>query len=264
MLHAPRSTVSARGLLAGLLMLAFAAAQPVAAAQLEGVFSIATEVNQSAQRTQARIDELTEDTRKLLNDYKVVLKEIEGLQVYNQQLEAQISAQEREMADINASLDRVTEVNRQVVPLMLRLVDGLEQFVDLDVPFLLQEREDRISRLRDIMERSDVEVSEKFSQVLSAYQIENEYGRTMETYSDTITRDDGTEAVVNFLRFGRLALVYLTRDGEQAGAWDQAQRSWVELPATYNSQVDRAIRMAAQQISVDIIELPIPGPEDAL
>ena len=38
------------------------------------------------------------------------------------------------------------------------------------------------------MDRADVAVSEKFSQVLQAYQIENEYGRTMEAYGDTIDR----------------------------------------------------------------------------
>lgn len=263
MLHALRSTFSVRRLLAGLL-LAVAAVQPLAAAQLDGILSIAGEVNEAARRSQARIDQLTEDTRKLLGEYKTVLKQIEGLQVYNGQLERQISKQEAEMAQINTSLDQVTLINRQVVPLMLRLVDQLEEFVNLDVPFLKDERLERVDRLREILDRQDVAVSEKFSQILNAYQIENEYGRTMETYSAPLTRTDGSEVEVNYLRFGRLSLVYLTRDGEASGAWDKNSRDWVVLDDTFNNQIDKAIRMAAKQISVDIIELPIPGPEEAL
>lgn len=262
MLNNPRTTAPARGVLAGLLWFALCALQPLSAAQLEGILSMVGEVNDAARRSQSRIDELTDATRDLLNDYKVVLKEIEGLQVYNGQLERQIARQEEEKAQINQSLDEVTVINRQVVPLMLRLVDGLERFVELDVPFLLEERMDRIERLRDILEAQDVAVSEKFSQVLNAYQIENEYGRTMETYSAPLDRE-GAEIEVNYLRFGRLALVYLTRDGASAGAWNQSARQWEPLDATFNSQIDRAIRMAAKQVSVDVIELPLPGPEDA-
>ena len=103
----------------------------------------------------------------------MVLKEIEGLQVYNRQLERQIAVQEREMTELAASIDRVTEVERQVMPLMLRMIEGLDQFVELDIPFRIEERRERVERLRTIMDRADVAVSEKFSQVLGAYQIEN-------------------------------------------------------------------------------------------
>ena len=98
----------------------------------------------------------------MLSDYKIVLKEIEGLRVYNRQLEKQISNQEKEMAQLSSSIDEVTVIERQITPLMLRMIDGLEQFVELDVPFLLEERRDRIERLREIMDRADVAVSEKF------------------------------------------------------------------------------------------------------
>ena len=158
----------------------------VYAATLNDIFQVAERMNVNAKKSQAKIDALNEDTRKLLSEYKIVLKEIEGLRVYNRQLEKQIANQEREMAQLSSSIDEVTVIERQITPLMLRMIDGLEQFVELDVPFLLDERRDRIERLREIMDRADVAVSEKFSQVLRAFQIENEYGRTMETYGTTI------------------------------------------------------------------------------
>ena len=52
-----------------------------------------------------------------------------------------------------------------------------------------------------MMDRADVAVSEKFSQVLRAYQIENDYGRTLEAYSDTISIA-GVDRKVDVLKVG--------------------------------------------------------------
>jgi predicted RNase H-like nuclease (RuvC/YqgF family) len=235
---------------------------PASAAQLDNVLSSANEVHDQARRSQMRVDEITEETRKLLNEYKTVMKEVEGLRVYNGQLERQIANQEQEMADLNESIDKVTLVERQITPLMIRMIDGLEQFIELDVPFLMDERTDRVERLRDIMDRADVEVSEKFSQVLNAYQIENEYGRTMEAYTNELELG-GSTLVVDFLRMGRVALVYQTTDGERSGVWDQEAGTWQELDPSYNSSIRNGIRIARQQAAVDLITLPIPGPEAA-
>ena len=243
--------------------LALGASSGVAnAAELDTILSNANEVHDQARQAQLRVDEITEETRDLLNDYKTVMKEVEGLRIYNAQLERQIANQESEMTDLNESIDKVTLVERQVSPLMLRMIDGLEQFISLDVPFLVEERMGRVDRLHEIVDRADVEVSEKFSQVLNAYQIENEYGRTMEAYTDELELG-GQSLVVDFLRVGRVALVYQTTDGERSGVWNHAEGRWQELDASYNSGVRNGIRIARQQAAVDLITLPIPGPEDA-
>ena len=203
----------------------------VYAATLNDIFQVAERMNVNAKKSQAKIDALNEDTRKLLSEYKIVLKEIEGLRVYNRQLEKQIANQEREMAQLSSSIDEVTVIERQITPLMLRMIDGLEQFVELDVPFLLDERRDRIERLREIMDRADVAVSEKFSQVLRAFQIENEYGRTMETYGTTIMLN-GVERQVDMLKVGRIALVYQTPDGDETGQFRHRRES--DTPVLYD------------------------------
>lgn len=239
-----------------------AAAGQAVAGQLDTILSTANEVHDQARRSQARIDQLSDEARRLLQEYRTVMKEVEGLRVYNRQLERQIAAQEREKTELNESIETVTLIERQIMPLMLRMIDGLEQFVSLDVPFLLSERESRVERLRDIMDRADVEVAEQFGQILNAYQIENEYGRTMEAYTDEI-EIDGRTLVVDFLRMGRVSLMYQTADGARSGVWNQQERRWQELPGAYTTPIRNAIRMARQQMSVDLIPLPVPGPVEA-
>jgi uncharacterized protein YoxC len=230
----------------------------VYAATLNDIFQVAERMNVNAKKSQAKIDALNEDTRKLLSEYKIVLKEIEGLRVYNRQLEKQIANQEREMAQLSSSIDEVTVIERQITPLMLRMIDGLEQFVELDAPFLLDERRDRVDRLREMMDRADVAVSEKFSQVFRAFQIENEYGRTMETYPSTI-EINGVERKVDILKVGRISLVYQTPDGEETGMFNPTTRAYESVDNSYQASVRQGIRMARQQASIDMLSLPVVG-----
>ena len=241
-------------LLAGIATLAFAPG--VVAATLVEVFAAAERINEQAKASQTRIDALTEETRELYDDYKQVLKEIEGLRVYNAQLDRQIANQEREMAEIGESVDQVTVIERQLTPLMLRMIDGREQFIALDAPFLREEREQRVDRLRDIMERADVAVSEKFSQVLNAYQIENEYGRTMWSYSGQI-EVDGSDRIVDLLHIGRVALVFQTSDGDETGMWNKSAERWEILDDSYQAPVRNGIRMARKQATLNLLPVPI-------
>jgi len=233
-----------------------------AAATLNDIYRVADQINAQARQSQARIDTLTDETRSLLNDYKTVLKEIEGLRVYNRQLDRQIGNQDREVIQLSSSIEDVTVIERQIGPLMMRMIDGLEQFVQLDLPFLESERAARIENLRETMDRADVAVSEKFSQVLRAFQIENEYGRTMEAYGSTITVS-GVERKVDVLKVGRIALVYQTPDGEETGMFNPKTRNWERLPDSYKTPIRNGVRMANKQLSVDLLVLPIQGAEAA-
>ncbi len=234
----------------------------LSATTLNDIFQVAGQMNTTATRSQSKIDALTEETRLLLSEYKTVLKEIEGLRVYNRQLDRQITNQESEMVKLASAIDDVTVIERQITPLMLRMIDGLEQFVDLDMPFLLKERHERISSRREMMDRADVAVSEKFSQIFRAYQIENEYGRTIETYGDTIVIE-GTERKVDMLKIGRVALLYQTPDGAETGMYNKNTKQFEEIDNSYQSSIRQGIRMARQQATQDMFSIPVHGAEVA-
>ena len=101
-----------------------------------------------------------------LQQFKTLNKEIDGLAVYNAQLTKQLNNQIEEMESLNLSMDQVSIIERQITPLMLRMITGLEQFIALDVPFLKQERKQRLESLNAMMERADISSSEKFRRVL--------------------------------------------------------------------------------------------------
>ena len=237
------------------LLPSFAMAQ-----SLENVLNAQERRIRLAQESQERIDNTVKQTRSLEDQYKAVLKEIEGLEVYNTLLQRQVDNQVLQLVDLEASLQQVEVINRQIVPIMTKMIEGLEQFVDLDVPFLLEERTNRIAGLWELMERQDVTVAEKFRKVTEAFQIENDFGRTIEAYKGTLELDGATRQV-DFLRIGRIALVYQTEDGKISGVWDQESGSWQSLGNEYKNQIKFGLQIARKQVAPDLVLIPVDAPE---
>ena len=240
----------------GLLLVNVASAQQLAQVLDQGERRI-----RLAQESQQRVDTTVAKTRSLGDEYRQILREIEGLEVYNTLLERQVARQVEQKDEVRASIDQVTVIQRQIVPLMDRMITGLEQFVELDVPFLEKERKNRVSTLRSLLERQDVSVAEKFRRVMEAYQIENEYGRTIENYKGSL-EIDGLVREVDFLRIGRVTLVYQTTDGQNQGVWDQANGEWVALGSEYRNRIRQGLRVARRQLAPELLLLPVPAPED--
>ena len=131
----------------------------------------------------------------------------------------------------------------------------------MDVPFNKEERMQRVQFLRDNLDRADVSVAEKFRGVLEAYNIELQYGRGIDTYRGTI-EIDGSPRDVDFLRVGRIALVYQSTDGALSGAWDKSVGDWVDLPAgEYDAAIRKGIRIAKKQATIELLNMPIAAPE---
>ena len=226
------------------------------ATTLADIYDAAERINTQARASQAKVEELNKETRGLYSEYKTVLKEIDDLKVYNRQMSRRISGQEREIAEINNSMGNIAGLQRDVVPLMERMLIGLEQFIEKDMPIYVDERLERAENLRDILDRPDVAVSEQFAQVLLAYQIENELGRTMNAYTGTIDVD-GVQRVVEILHVGRVALVYQTSDGEETGYWNKQERRWEVLDDSFKAAVRTGIRMAKQQAGMNLLPVPV-------
>jgi hypothetical protein len=212
--------------------------------------------------SQKRVEELSNATERLFARYSATLRQIDSIRVYNQQMDDLIGSQLTEIESLTSQLDKVEDVGRSVTPLMLRMIDSLEAFVKLDIPFLLEERTTRIEGLRKIMSRADVSNAEKFRTIMEAYQIENEFGRTIEAYRSSLERG-GKELTVDFLRFGRVALIYQTIDESEAGVWDHEAGDWRPLDEGYRTAIRQGLRIARKQAAPDMIRLPLPAAQQA-
>ena len=209
--------------------------------------------------SQEKITDLSVETQELLGEYRLVLQQIDRLIAYNDYVERLITDQEEQIVNINRQLQDFALIERGIVPLMLESIETLDRFIDLDVPFLLEERKDRVNRLRVIMNESDITVSEKFRQIMDAYQIETSFGSDIEAYTGFL-EINGESKQVDFLRIGRTSLTYQTPDQKETGFWNKQTQQWEDLPRKYTDYIKEGLRIAKKQITPDLIQLPVEAP----
>jgi len=228
---------------------------------VEDTIKISTTSIEKSGLTQEQIVKLDEQTRVLLADYQSTSKEYDSLKLYNDQVQKIINSQIEEIENILIKIDELDQTNQRIVPYMLRMIDGLENFIQLDIPFLMDERTDRLNNLKVTMDRGDVSTSEKFRLIVEAYKTELEYGRTIEAYRDNIIIDD-VETSADFLRVGRIALTYLTVDGSKGGYWDTNSQTWEKASSSIKRSTEDALKVASKQAPPALIKIPVYRNDD--
>ncbi len=211
--------------------------------------------------SQKKVDAIVAGSQDRLIRYRALLKQIDGLKTYNEQLSTQIAGQENLLVRFDDSIAQAALIERQIAPLVAKMVDSLDQFVDLDNPFYTEERQERLAFIRENLASADIDVAEKFRQIIEAYQIENEYGRKIDSYQ-SIVNLEGQDREVDVLRIGRVAMVCQTKDTKISARWNNTSQSWEMLDnITYRNAIRNGIKMAKKQVSIDILALPISAPE---
>ncbi|GAB2709657.1 MAG: DUF3450 domain-containing protein [Aliiglaciecola sp.] len=253
--------MSKRTLIASTVMGAFVlGSSAVSADTLNDLHKEEAKIHVAAAKSQEKIDNLFQQSQELLVDYRAVVDETENLKVYNDYVATLVADQQRGIDSLQKQIDQIDETKRGIVPLLFRMIDSLEKFIEADVPIKMAERRARVERLRDVMGNSNVTVSERFRQVIEAYQIELDYGSKISAYQGNMTYN-GTDITVDFFNLGRTALIALSLDQKNAWMWDTAERTWVELGSEYLESSIAAVRMARKQLPVNLVKLPIPAAE---
>jgi len=234
----------------------------LAAGPLDASLNLEKQISRAAAESQKTIDTLAEQKADLAAEYKAALQRIDSLKAYNAQVRELVKSQETEKVSLKAEIVSVDDTEKGLIPLMQQMIDTLDQFVQLDVPFLAEERTKRVAKLRTNMQRADISISEKYRQILEAYQIEADYGVSVSSYEGKLNAG-GEEKTVRFLQVGRVAFIYQTLDGKTAYVWDQSARDWSALSGDYVASVTEAVRIAGKQAAPDLIKLPIFAAEAA-
>lgn len=215
-----------------------------------------TKTEQAAVASQKKIVELDDEASKSVASYRQMIAEAQSLKGYNEQIAAQVESQQGQITEMTSQIATIETTSREVLPLMNKMLDALVNFVNLDVPFLPEERKNRLAQLQAMMARADVSTSEKYRRLVEAYQIEVEYGRTIEVYQGKV--EDKT---VEFLRSGRVSLMYQSRDGKETGYWDADNKKWV-IDNSYSSYMVEALKVAKKQVAPNFIEVALNSPKE--
>ena len=228
--------------------------------QLQKVVGEQERNHQQGAESQKKISRLAEEITDLEIQHRDVLDNIERTRDHNEQLRKEIQDQKETIQSIREQIVEAKETNKDIAPLMQEMLEMLKQLIKADVPFLTEERRERLQKIDAIKDSADVTVSEKYRKIMEAYQREIEYGNTIENYHG-FQNIEGKEVHVDYLRVGRLVLIYQTLDEKNQAYWNQQQRKWVELPSRYSKAVKKGFKVAKKQMTPSLLTLPVPAPQ---
>ncbi|MCB1707987.1 MAG: DUF3450 domain-containing protein [Halioglobus sp.] len=233
---------------------------PVAFGQAAGIkdsLDVVAATNSAATASQQKIDELSRETRNLLEEYRKLLDGSEYQAAYTRELEELEQAQQQQLLALREQITQARITRQRIVPLMRSMADALEKFVVLDLPFHQEERIAAVFDLKQRLRRPDITDSAKFRILLEAFQLEQDYGGNIESWRGPL-QFAGEELSVEYLRVGRVALYFQSLDGAASGYWDAREQAWLPLDEGYNRDLAQALRIAQNLTAPQLLNLPMP------
>jgi len=252
------SKVSKKSLIATAIVgvLALSGSNIAAADALSNLQQAEAKIFKQSTKSQAKINSIYEQTQDLLAEYRNTVDEADVLRGYNDHVQRMVDDQKMNVVSLQKQIDSIDEFKQGVVPLMYKMIDTLETFINLDVPMNIERRKARLANLRDVMDDSNVTTSEQFRLVLEAYEIEAGYGTVFDAYQGEIDLG-GRTLTADFVHMGRVAFVAQSLDSKHSWLWNNDTRAWEELGDEYLKPITDAIRMARKQLPADLTKLPV-------
>ncbi len=228
-----------------------------AQAQLEQALSIAKRSTAAAAAAQKQISDLDDAADSAVRDYQAVLQQIDNLKLFVDQQDIYLDGQKQDIDSLKNQLKSVEAVKRGMVPMMLKMAAKIEDSVNSDMPFKLKERRERLARMKASLADPNISPTEQYRQVLSVYKNEVAYGQGLASYEGA--HPTKPDEKVDFLMVGRLALIYMSKDEQDLGYYDLANKEWKSMDTKHALEIRQAIRVANNEAAAEMVSAPAHG-----
>jgi len=172
------------------------------------------------------------------------------------QYKAYIKEERQTIAELHRRQQILSHINMVLDPYLDSVTDRLSMFIKSDLPFLKEAREARVNFLRHSLDDYNTGLGERLRRVLHALEIESKYGMEITSYEQDI-KINGRPTDVRILRLGRVAMFFVTLDGQEAGKFDKQSGKWVLLPSKYAQAIDTTIEISQRKMAAKLVDLPI-------
>ena len=224
-------------------------------AQLESALNTAKASSSASAASQQRIEGLDDEADQAVREFRAVLQQKDNIALFIAQQDVFLQSQKSEIASLGRQLGTVEQIKQGMSPMMLKMAAEIEDTIKADIPFNLTERLSRVERMKNVLADPDVSPAEQYRQVLNAFKIEVSYGQGIDSYEGMHPTRPGN--VVNFLRFGRVSLVYMTKDESEVGRYNLENRSWDILKGADALALRKAIRISKGEAAPDVVFAPV-------
>lgn len=232
------------------------------AQQLNTALNVAQQSTQEGSATQQQIDTIDDERSNAELEYRALLQQVESQRLYVAQQQVFIQSQENELDSLRLQIDSVGNIQRDIMPMLREMIENLENFIELDLPFQVDSRMDEITELYSIVDDPAISPAEKYRVILNAFEVEASYGRGIRTYEEVVEQDaEGNDVSVSYLQIGRVALIRQNTD-DSLQLFHRGATDWADIPSSEFNNVQRAFRIAREVTTPEVFLVPLPGSED--
>lgn len=221
--------------------------------QVEQPVRQAIDTRQAAQK---EVDQWRGDRDKLTVRFEVLQQESQELKAKAEELRGSVAAAEARVAGKRQQLAEIGRITGEIAPFLDELYGRLRDVSSEGPPFLREEREQRMTKLRAVMTDPAVSVGERYRRLMEGLMIEAEYGFSTEVYQEHIDLNN-TSTLVDIFRLGRLNLFYLTLDRSGCGFYNEASKAWEPLGEKHLRAITSAVAIAGKRQPVELLNLPL-------
>ena len=223
--------------------------------QVQQKVSDAIDVESEAQE---KADDLNSERANILEDIRNLKYKVAWYEYRQKQYNIYVNTVKENIADLEFQKSEILTLREQLEPYLDEVITRMDQFIDNDMTFNMEERKDRIEDLRDKLNSYEIAMSEKLRQVLAeGLQIEADYGNRQLEPAEIEIEIDGEDVQVSTIRLGRVGLFFRNLDGTETGRWNEDAQKWEKVPEKLNRDIRRAVSIASGERTVELVDLPL-------
>ena len=199
------------------------------------------------------IDAADESTRSAIEELRRLERDTRELKFANAALSTRLVSEAKHQQHLERALNNLDDTRAALPEIEQLMREQLTAWIDADLPFLKDERLARVVPA----EPAQADSATRIARLLEAWRAELAYGRAVDSWRGRLQSDKGNSRDVEFLRFGRIGLYYLTPDGHEGGVWEVESRQWRALDESGRREVRNGLRIADEQRTPELLRLPL-------
>lgn len=205
--------------------------------------------------TQKKVETLSAQESDLAQAVEARAREVALITRQREKTEAYLKDQRQKLAEMQRRQQELTRIKAELEPFLDQTFGQLSVFLENDLPFLAEERAERLASLRTLLNNYDASLPEKTRRLLLALEIEARYGATAQAAEREI-EIAGRRLRVRTLRLGRLGLFAMSQDGTQAWRYNAKAKGYEPVDG-YSRELNLAADIAQRHRVATLVEVPL-------